>query len=145
VPLLLENHAFHPATLSECERLRRQQVRFVISVHALLECFSVLTRMPPPYRRPPEEARRLLDENFAADAEVSGLASEAAWSAIREFAAAGGMGGAIYDAVIARSALAAGATVLLTWNVRDFLPVAPAGLEIVTPPEHSARGAPSRR
>jgi predicted nucleic acid-binding protein len=42
-------------------------------------------------------------------------------------------GGIIYDAVIARTAFDAGASVLLTWNTRDFLRVAPPGLEIRQP------------
>jgi predicted nucleic acid-binding protein len=51
-------------------------------------------------------------------------------------------GGLVYDAVIARSIFNAGARVLLTWNVQDFLQVAPAGLEIITPVEFGRRAAP---
>jgi predicted nucleic acid-binding protein len=44
------------------------------------------------------------------------------------------MGGVIvYDAVIARTAFDAGASVLLTWNTKDFLRVAQPGLEIRQP------------
>ena len=51
-------------------------------------------------------------------------------------------GGTTYDAVIAHSTWSAGATVLLTWNVDDFLRVAPLGLDVATPEEYLAR--PSR-
>jgi len=34
-------------------------------------------------------------------------------------------GGIIYDAAIARTAFDAGVSVLLTWNAKDFLRVAP--------------------
>jgi predicted nucleic acid-binding protein len=42
-------------------------------------------------------------------------------------------GGKIHYAVIAQATARAGASVLLTWNVKDFLAVAPAGLEIRSP------------
>jgi len=42
-------------------------------------------------------------------------------------------GGIVYDAAIAEAAFAAGATVLLTWNPKDFLRVAPHGLEVRQP------------
>ena len=139
VALLTDNHIFHEPTRSECERLKRQSVLFVVPCHVLLECFSVLTRMPPPYRRPPEEAERLLQENFGREVETPGVASNLAWTCVRELVAAGLGGGDIYDAVIARSAFDAGAAVLLSWNVKDFVRVAPAGLEILTPVEYAAR------
>lgn len=139
VPLLAEEHIFHEPTRSEWERLKRQGVIFVVPCHALLECFSVLTRMPPPYRRAPGETERMLHENFARETELPGVASDAVWTCVRELAAAGLGGGDIYDAVIARSSFEAGAAVLLSWNVKDFLRVAPSGLEVLTPTEYAAR------
>ena len=141
VPLLSDEHADHEATRAQWDRLRRADVQLVVSCHALLECFSVLTRMPPPYRRPAEEAERLLQKNFAQGVEIPGFGSELMWSCIRELVSLGVGGGRIYDAVIARSTFAAGAAVLLTWNVGDFLAVAPAGLEILTPSNYSARAS----
>jgi len=76
VALLTEDHAFHEATRTEWERLRAQNVQLVVSCHALLESFSVLTRMPPPYYRSPEEADRLLQENFGSDAAIPGVTNQ---------------------------------------------------------------------
>jgi predicted nucleic acid-binding protein len=50
-------------------------------------------------------------------------------------------GGILYDAVIAHAAFNAGAGVLLTWNVRDFIRIAPVGLEVMTPAEYAARAS----
>ena len=44
-------------------------------------------------------------------------------------------GGAIYDALIARCALKAGADVLYTWNVSDFLRLGPDVARIVRTPD----------
>ncbi|MBI3695553.1 MAG: hypothetical protein HY238_12035, partial [Acidobacteria bacterium] len=67
VPLFSVWHGFHEATVREYERLRRERVQFVVPTHALLECFSVLTRLPGDYRMPSDEAKQLLEENFSTD------------------------------------------------------------------------------
>jgi len=43
------------------------------------------------------------------------------------------VGGRVYDAVIVECAVGGAANALLTFNERDFLPLAPPGLEIVVP------------
>jgi len=141
VPLLAAEHASHEKTRREVERLRQQQASIVVAPHALLESYSVLTRMPPPYRFSPEAAEQLLRDNFADGAEVPGLAPESLWNWLQEFALKGISGGSIYDAVIARSTFEAGAGVLLTWNLDHFLRVAPAGLETLTPEQYASRSS----
>ena len=86
-----------------------------------------------PYRFPTDEAERLLLENFSEGAEIPGIEASIVWTAMREVTQGGVGGGRIYDTVIALSSFRAGAKILLTWNVRDFLPIAPAGLEIREP------------
>ncbi len=139
VALFVKEHDFHAQTRAEWERLRRQEVLWVVTCHALLECFSVLTRMPVPKRVGAEEAERMLHENFGEDAVIAGLDAEQAWAAIRKIVSGRLHGGAVYDAAIAQSTFAAGASLLLTWNLRDFLRVAPAGLEVMTPEQHAVR------
>lgn len=141
VSLFAEEHGFHTATRVELERLRRQQVQWVVACHALLECFAVLTRIPPPHRFAAEEAERMLRENFGEDAVIAGVDAELAWAAIAKVVSGRLAGGLIYDAVIAWSTFRAGAGVLLTWNPRDFNRVAPAGLEVLTPEQSAARGS----
>jgi predicted nucleic acid-binding protein len=102
-------------------------------VHALLEAFSVLTRLPGRHRLNPDDTLRLLRANFPDLAEVVGLSPEHAWSSIQRLAAHALGGGRVYDAAIATAAWQAGARLLLTWNTRDFLAVAPPGLEVREP------------
>ena len=105
----------------------------VIAGHALLECFAVLTRLPGSLRTPPQTALRILDLCFGDGTEICGLSPQDCWSAMGELAGSGRGGGRVYDAVIARATGRAGASVLLTWNVSEFLSVAPPGLEIREP------------
>ena len=85
-----------------------------------------------PLRTNPESAAQVLT-NYFADAEIAGLESNLGWFVIRSASALGIGGGRIYDAAIAAAVAEAGATVLVTWNVKHFLGCSPASLQIVQP------------
>ena len=131
IPLLLSWHEFHLRTKQTFDARRTKRERLVIPVHVLLESYSVLTRMPG--RVTPEIARRMLEGSFFQTADIAGLAEGTAWSSIRDLSPRDMGGSNIYDAVIARAALEAGASVLLTWNLKHFIRVAPSELEIRQP------------
>ncbi len=90
--------------------------------------------MPPPHRLSPLDAKQLVVANF-----IDGVAQIVALGAgsykqILDTAPERKIsGGAIYDAVIVASALAANVDVLLTFNVRQFRSLADLGVEIVAP------------
>lgn len=114
--------------------MKRGGVRILIAGHSLLESYSVLTRLPPPHRMSPEITLRLLSETLAtSDIVICGVDPQGYWLVLREMARSEVAGGRVYDAAIAHAAKRAGATALFTWNVRDFIAVAPAGLEIRGP------------
>ena len=102
-------------------------------MHAILECFAVLTRLPAPYRSMPEAAKLALEESFSRSALIAEMSPPEVWSAIDVVCRLGLGGGWGYDAAIAHCAARAGATVLLTWNAKHFLPIAPVGLEVREP------------
>src|SRR5437667_3582740 len=107
VPLLSTWHENHIATHRAYEARIRQGEHAVISAHALLECFSVLTRLPPPLRIPSSEAGARLMQNFRASAHLVGIGPEEHWDLIARLSARSIGGGRIYDALIASSTLAA--------------------------------------
>ena len=131
VPLFCEWHEFHLATLKTFSA--RPGRRWVISAHVLAECFAVLTRLPPPFRIAPPQARELLAVNFSESADIAEVSKQDVWAALKHAADRGFGGGRVYDAIIAHSTARCGATVMLTWNIKDYLVVAPAGLEVRTP------------
>jgi len=133
VPLLAEWHTRHRQTVAAYQERLAAGQRVVIAAHALLECFAVLTRLPGPLRTTPQTALRILELWFGKGTEICGLSPQDCWSAMGELAGSGRGGGRVYDAVIARATGRAGASVLLTWNVSEFLSVAPPGLEIREP------------
>ena len=133
VALLSSWHEHHAATLREFERrvARREQV--LIPLHALLESYAVLTRLPKPLRASPASVASLLEEWFLRGADICVPQEDEIWSLLRSCAARGRSGGAVYDATIAWTAHLGGAAELLTWNVSDFASLSPPELEIRTP------------
>lgn len=132
VDLFIPRALRHQATLASYERLRSEGDEFVVADHALIEAFSVLSRSPEPYRIPPETALSVMREHFGHLLPAS-LASGYSWEVLRHTLARGHWGGRVHDAEIAMASFQAGARLLLTWNLRDFLTIAPVGLEIRTP------------
>jgi len=91
----------------------------IVPVHVLMEAYSVLTRLPQPYRATPIRALRALRESFG-DMLVAGLPTGHVWPLLGTFANRDISGGRIYDAVIAHAAREAGAEAILTFNPRHF-------------------------
>jgi predicted nucleic acid-binding protein len=131
IPLLCDWHEFHAPTVAAVGTGSLSSL--VICTHVLLECFAVLTRLPAPHRIPPQQANRLLAANFHTSVALCGVLDSDVWGAMARTAERQVGGGKIYDAVVAEATARAGASVLLTWNVKDFVTVAPPGLEIRTP------------
>lgn len=132
VAALQEWHTDHPRCLAALdEALAAPPV--VVPVAALVESYSVLTRLPPPHRLRAADAWRLLAETFRDAADLAPAPVDT-WGFLSNLAVAGVTGGAVYDAVILDSAVAAGAERILTLNLRHFDRLAPEGLEVVAPP-----------
>ena len=75
--------------------------RLGLAGHAAFETSSVLTRLPPPLRRTPFAADRLLRENFPAS---RFLTAEAAAELLDRLPSLGVAGGAVYDALAGATA-----------------------------------------
>lgn len=103
----------------------------VIPVHSLVETYAVITRMPLPHRATPRQAVKALRETFGT-ARLAPLSARSVWMLLDGLAVGSFGGGIAYDAIILKSAEDAGATALLTWNVRDYERLSPS-IEIRTP------------
>jgi predicted nucleic acid-binding protein len=130
VDLIVKHSPRHSATLACYEKHRDEGDDFILAENALLEAFAVLSGAP--FGLPPREAVRLLEHDFG-DTITAPIRRGLAWDTIHHLIARGFSGRRIYDAAIALAAHEAGATVLLTWNVRHFVGIAPTGLEIRQP------------
>ncbi|MCC7035578.1 MAG: PIN domain-containing protein [Acidobacteria bacterium] len=98
---------WHEAHASAAAALARKPR---IPAHVLVESFSVLTRLPPPHRAAPGIVATFLAGRFANPPLV--LPASEYLALVKNATAAGLAGGAIYDALIAATVRAAGATLL---------------------------------
>jgi predicted nucleic acid-binding protein len=109
-----EHHASSIALLA-----RQKPMTGCTAAHCLCEFYSVVTGMPGKDRATPDEALLFLRDLGDHLTLVSLDASD--YPAILEVSAACGVtGGATYDALIAKCASKARATVIYTWNVKHF-------------------------
>jgi len=126
-------HEHHGRAAAELNRRLSLREAMIVAAPALLEAYAVLTRLPPPHRPSAFDALALLDTNFMRAGRTVALDATAYRTLLRQAPTEGITGGRAYDAVIARCALRAKASSLLTFNARHFLPFATAGLAIVVP------------
>ena len=104
VPLLLLSHAAHDKVY---EWARGKDLS--LTAHALAETYSVLTRLPGDNRVAAEHAVALIDRRFATTLTIS---ADSAVQLHRRLAGARIEGGAVYDGMIALTALEHGATLV---------------------------------
>jgi predicted nucleic acid-binding protein len=76
--------------------------RLGLAGHAAFETFSVLTRLPPPARRPPGIVAKLLAQNFP---DSLYLSPERAALLLDALGKAGIAGGSVYDALVGATAV----------------------------------------
>ena len=131
IAAVLAWHEHHLASHREVERLAASDADAVIPTHALLESYSVITRLPAPHRLCPVDARKLLEGSFRDWATAP--YPEQIWSLIGRIADTETTGGAVYDGLIVESALAAGADEIVTWNVNHFQRAASGRLKVRSP------------
>ena len=104
VASILAGHEAHGATL---DALGARTLG--LAGHAWFETFSVLTRLPAPTRRRPEEVARILTHNFPGTIFLDPTASA---ELARRLPEAGVSGGAVYDALVGAAAASVGLTLI---------------------------------
>jgi predicted nucleic acid-binding protein len=126
-------HQHHERAATEIERRLNQGEEMVIAAPALVETYSVLTRLPQPRRLPSSTAVALIEDNFVSRGTVIALDDAAYRALLHRAVTEDTRGGQIYDAVIAACARTANASTLLTFNERHFRRFGGQGLSIVVP------------
>lgn len=96
IPLLVASHTAH-ATVNDWARGRS----LVLGGHALVETYSVLTRLPGEAKVDPRDALKLIDETFGDAAMLNEVMSG---QIHRELTNRGVAGGAAYDGLVGAAA-----------------------------------------
>lgn len=124
-------HEFHARTIAGLEERAISGDELLIASHSLVESCAVLTRLPAPNRLSADTAMALLEENWGTAATVH-LTAKETWQAIQRARGLGVSGGPVYEAVIAACAEKAGASTILTWNIRHLARLA-GGIRVTEP------------
>ncbi|MBW1879677.1 MAG: PIN domain-containing protein [Deltaproteobacteria bacterium] len=133
VAALLSWHERHQDARPLLQRALQSGEPVIVPLPALFEAYSVMTRLPPPWRLSVHDAHALLERTFRARAIVPSLDGNQAWSLLDDATRDRVSGGAIYDAHIAACARLAGADRLATLNPRHFERLELKGLHLVVP------------
>ncbi len=105
----------------------------VLAGHALVEAYSVLTRLPPPHRLGPDLAATILRQNFIDQAEIAALDADAYSDLLIRAGMERITGGRVFDAIIAHCARAARVDAIVTFNITHFRSVVGSGIELIQP------------
>jgi predicted nucleic acid-binding protein len=126
-------HEHHERATRAIEERLKQRQKMIVAAAALIEAYSVLTRLPAPHRLSPYDALNLLETNFVFSAKLTALGANGYRSLLHGAPEGGISGGRIYDAVIASSARRAKVQALLTFNEAHFRSFADDDLQIIVP------------
>lgn len=135
VAACLEDHEHHERAFQLLERVLAKKDTGYISAHALVEAYSVMTRLPKPLRVAPSLAARLLQQNFHFPFHLVVPSASDYTTFLDEAGQKGWVGGLIYDALHVLCAVQADVDWLYSWNSHHLQTVAPSGFRarIVTP------------
>lgn len=122
LPCFLEDHQHHEASLEVFLKINKEQG--CCGAHSLAEFYATATRLPGRHRLSGEQAMLFL-ENVRERLTIVTLTADEYYDALMVAAAAGVVGGAIYDALLARCAMKAEAEYIYTWNVKHFRQFSP--------------------
>ena len=132
IALLCGWHEQHNHIESYLEKRLDAGAALVVPAPALIEAYSVMTRLPGSQRIAPQNALELLQTNFRELARVVALTAADYWTLLDGAPASQIYGGHTYDAVIMACARKADANTLLTFNPKHFLPLSDGAIRVLS-------------
>ena len=133
IAVLSQEHPDHQPAIGELARRLNRGEPMILASHALLEAYSVLTRLPALRGSTADRVGQALDDTFIQRGTVVALMAEEYQGLLLRCWTEGILGGTVYDALIAACAEKAQADTLLTFNERHFRRFASPSLQIVVP------------
>jgi predicted nucleic acid-binding protein len=135
---LLAWHDHHETASAQLNALLESTIEIVIPLTALVEAYSVMTRMPPPHRLGSKDALEILESSLRHRVTLVGLDGDEGWGLMEDIGRRSITGGTTYDGLILACARKGGARRLLTFNRSHFERIATEEIEIVVPEPPSA-------
>jgi predicted nucleic acid-binding protein len=117
LPCFFEDHIHHEASLRAF--LDVDKTRGCCGAHSLAELYASATRFPGKNRLSGQQALLFIDD-VRERLDLVSLTPEEYYSALRDAAGAGVVGGTVYDVLLTFCAVKAKAEFIYTWNVKHF-------------------------
>jgi predicted nucleic acid-binding protein len=134
VSLAVAHHPHHAAAFAAYGQVTSGRHEGFVSAHGLAETFNTLTRLPITPMVHPTEAYRFVSETIVGRCAVVCLVEKDYLATLERASKAGLRGGVIYDALQLRCAEKARCDRIYTFNISDFVRIAPhLGKQIVRP------------
>lgn len=120
IPAFAESHPNHKECFSILEKSIDKKMEVVTSSHALLEFYSVFSRLPLKTRISPLEIKEIIEKNIYPNFKIIPLEEKDYKEVISQVSSLGLSGGIVYDLFHYISARKAKANTILTYNEKDF-------------------------
>jgi len=117
VPVFYGDHVHHHASLARFVQFHKSTG--CCGAHSLAEVYSTLTRMPGKHRISGDQAMLFIG-SIRERLSIVALTGDEYADALEASATRGIVGGAIYDAMLARCATKAKVEAIYTWNARHY-------------------------
>jgi predicted nucleic acid-binding protein len=130
---LLSWHEHHEAAVAQLIALLESRSAIILPLQALVEAYSVMTRLPPPHRLSSQDAVEALEGSLRGRVTLVGLDGDEGWGLIADLGRRSIAGGTAHDGLILACARKGGARRLLTFNRSHFERIATEEVEIVVP------------
>ena len=127
-------HPKHENCLPWLQKVKKKEMVGIISVHSLIEIYSILTKLPLSPRINTSLALNLIKENILEDFELIPYGKKDYIDLLDELSHSNIAGGASYDGLILNAAKKANVDKILTLNVNDFIRVCPQLVRIISEP-----------
>lgn len=125
----VQSHPHHARALPVLRRVALHQDTGHISTHSIAETYATLTRLPLQPRIHPAEAARIIHDNILPNVKLVSVTGKMYLSALETMTRGGWSGAKIYDALLLACAAACPAERVYTFNLGDFLHLAPTELQ----------------
>ncbi|MCU0657584.1 MAG: PIN domain-containing protein [Polyangiaceae bacterium] len=135
---LSASHVHHARARPWLKAAEEKRFELGLSVHAIAETYSVLTRIPYPAKFSAVKAKKAL-EDIAAIATVLDSDASLYFATVDRCVSLGLVSGAIFDGLHVVSAERWGADAVLTFNEADFVRLSlPTSPKVIVPPDPPA-------
>ncbi|MCE5329004.1 PIN domain-containing protein [bacterium] len=127
-------HPEHGNSLPWLQKVKKKEIEGIVSVHSLLESYSILTTLPLSPKIYPSLAVNLIKENVISNFEIIKYNTNDYIRLLNELASENIFGGASYDGLILCAAKKINIDKILTLNLNDFIRIAPEFIRLISMP-----------